>query len=173
MNAAELKEKFAAMSAGDMTAFEEIYNHLKTPVFTIIFRITRDTSSSEDLLQEVFIKIYQSPYSPKIDNPRAYLFQTAHNLAVDFVRKQPQFADLASLDSLIYLPAADLTAKIDVEQAMKALPLQVCQIVSLRINGELKFREIADMLSLPLGTVLWKYQKAIKQLRIALSGGAV
>jgi len=57
--------------------------------------------------------------------------------------------------------------------AMKTLPLQECQIVSLRINGELKFREIADMMEIPLGTVLWKYQRAIGRLRSILSGGVL
>lgn len=56
---------------------------------------------------------------------------------------------------------------------MKTLPLQECQIVSLHINGELKFREIADMMGIPLGTVLWKYQKALGRLRSILSGGAI
>ena len=171
VNNAELQMKFAAMCTGDKTAFEEIYNHMKTPIFTVIFRITRDKSLSEDILQEIFLKIYRSPPTSKITNPRAYIFQMTRNLAIDSVRKQLQFSSLESIENHAYLPADDLPMKMDINSAMKVLPLSESQIVSFHINGELKFREIAMIMNMPLGTVLWKYQRAIKRLKIILSGG--
>lgn len=173
MNKDELQHKLFALQNGDRLAFAEIYNHLKTPVFTIILRIVQDKALSEDILQDVFIKLYQSPPKPPIKNPRAYIFQMARNLAIDNVRKMPQFADLDSVENIVYHPAEDFSMKMDMNHAMKTLPLQECQIVSLRINGELKFREIADMMEIPLGTVLWKYQRAIGRLRSILSGGVL
>ena len=172
MNKAELQKAFDATCSGDLKAFEEIYNQLKTPMFTIVLRITQDWSLAEDILQDVFVKLYQSPPKSPVKNPRAYLFQMVHNLAIDNVRKQPRYVDLESLEDFPALPADDFSTQLDIKLAMKALPLQECQIVSLHINGELKFREIADMLGTPLGTVLWKYQKAIERLRQLLSGGA-
>ncbi len=173
MSKEELQKKLVALRNGDKTAFEEIYKHLKTPMYTIILRITQDKAESEDILQEVFIKLYRSPPKPPIKNPRAYIFQIARNLAIDSVRKQPQFADLESIENIVYLPTDDFSMKMDIDHAMKTLPLQECQIVSLHINGELKFREIADMMDIPLGTVLWKYQKALNRLRSILSGGVI
>jgi RNA polymerase sigma factor (sigma-70 family) len=173
VNNEELCVKLIALRNGDKIAFEEIYKHLKTPMYTIILRIIQDKALSEDILQEVFIKLYQSPPTPPIKNPRAYIFQIARNLAIDNVRKRPQFADLESIENIVYLPTDDFSQKTDINYAMKTLPLQECQIVSLHINGELKFREIADMMDIPLGTVLWKYQKSIKRLRTIISGGAV
>ena len=171
MNNDELRAKLAALQAGDKTALEEIYDHLKTPMYTIILRITKDKSLSEDILQEVFVKLYQSP-PMGAKNPRAYLFQMARNLAVDGVRAQPQFAALNDAESLVYLPDNDL--KMDIDRALQSLPPQDCQIVSLHVNGELKFREIADMLGIPLGTAIWKYHRAIGRLRSHLSsGGAI
>lgn len=176
MDNESLQEKFIALQSGDQIAFEELYDHLKTPIYTIILRITRDRSLSEDILQEVFLKLYQLPPKPPIKNPRAYLFRMARNLAIDNVRKLPQYANWESVENIVYLPIEDFlddwTAKMDIDRAMKTLPLQECQIVSLRINGGLKFREISDVMDMPLGTVLWRYQKAIKQLRSILSGGA-
>jgi DNA-directed RNA polymerase specialized sigma24 family protein len=95
----------------------------------------------------IFIKLYQSPPKPPIKNPRAYIFQIARNLAIDNVRKRPQFADLESIESIeniVYLPADNFSHKMDIAHAMKTLPLQECQIASLHINGGLKFREIAE-----------------------------
>ncbi len=173
MNNEELQKKLVALCNGDKTAVEEIYKHLKRPMYTIILSITQDKASSEDILQEVFVKLYQSPPKPPIKNPRAYIFQMARNLAIDSVKKRPQYADLESVENLVYLPADDFSMKMDIDQAMRNLPLQECQIVSFHVNGELKFREIADMMDIPLGTVFWKYQKAIKRLRTILSGGAL
>jgi len=169
VNKQQLRQKLLAMQNGDKIAFEEIYEQLKTPIYTIILRITQDNALSEDILQEVFLKLYRSPLKPQIENPRAYLFQMARNLAIDNVRKQqPRFADLESIENLAYLPTDDFSLRMDIDHAMKRLPLQERQIVSLHINGELKFREIANMMDIPLGTVLWKYQKAIKWLRSKL-----
>lgn len=173
LNNEELRIKLNALQSGDKIAFEEIYNNLKTPIYTIILRITQNKSLSEDILQEVFVKLYQSPPKPSIKNPRAYIFQMARNLAIDNVRKLPQFTDWENMENIVNLPTDDILHKLDIEHAMKTLPLQECQIVSLHINGGLKFREIADMMEIPLGTVLWKYQKSLGQLRTILSGGAI
>ena len=168
----ELRNYIAVLSAGDRIAFEKIYKELSIPMYTIILRVVRDQSLAEDILQEVFIKLYQSPpISAK--KPRAYLFQIARNLAIDGVRKKPQFADLEDCENLVYLPIDDLPQKLDIDNALKALPLVECQIVSLHINGDLKFREIANILNIPIGTVIWKYHKAINSLRSYLYGGAL
>jgi len=121
-------------------------------------------------LQEVFVKLYQSP-PMGAKNPRAYIFQMARNLAVDGVRTLPRFDELSDIENLVYLPDDDL--RMDIDTAMQTLPLRECQIVSLHVNGGLKFREIADMLGLPLGTASWKYHRAIKRLRFHILGGAL
>ena len=66
MNNSEMKRKLDAIRSGDNAAFEELYNDLKTPIYTIIFRITWDKSTSEDVMQEVFLKLYKSPPEPQI-----------------------------------------------------------------------------------------------------------
>ncbi len=173
MNNEELKIKLDAMQSGNKAVFEEIYTDLQTPVYTIIFRIIRDISLAEDVFQEVFVKLYRLSSKFLINNPRAYIFQMARNLAIDSLRKQPQYALLDDVENTVYLPTDDISQKMDIENAMKSLPLNECQIVTLHINGGLKFREIADITGTPLGTVLWKYQKAILKLRYKLSGGAL
>ena len=75
MNNDELNQKFSAMRKGDKTAFEEIYKGLHTPIFTIISRITWDKAIAEDVLQEVFVKLYLSPPDPSITNPRGPLLK--------------------------------------------------------------------------------------------------
>ena len=163
----ELCAKLDAVRQGDMTAFEEIYNDLKTPVMTVAVRMTGDRHTAEDILQEVFVKLYQTPPDPRIKKPRAYIFRMARNLAVDGMRKlQP--ASLEDYEDTLQSNDPDAAERLDIEAAMLKLSGEERQIVALHLNGGLKFREIAQMTGTPLGTVLWRYQKAVKRLQSLL-----
>ena len=163
----ELASLLKKMKDGDRKAFEVLYESLKTPLYTIALRITHDAALSEDVLQEVFLKLYLSP-PEQTANPRAYIFRMARNLAVDSVRKRKPTVDLEEAESCLHHPVADISLRIDIENALLSLSDRERQIVTLHINGELKFREVSDIMEIPLGTVLWSYQKAIKQLRNTL-----
>ena len=164
MNDKELSARLDAVREGDMTAFEEIYSDLKTPVMTVAVRITGDRHTAEDILQEVFVKLYQSPPDPQIKKPRAYIFRMARNLAIDGIRGQ-QTLSLEDCEDTLQSKDPDPAGRLDIETAMTALPLEQRQVVSLHLNGGLKFREIAQITDTPLGTVLWRYRKAIKRLQ--------
>ena len=172
MNNAELACRFNSIRGGDKTAFEEIYNDMKTPVYTIICRITRDESLSEDILQEVFVKLFVSPLPPSVKNPRAYVFQMARNLAINGT-KQARHVSLDEISDTVCQPLDDISQRLDIDDALKALPAQECEIVTLHIIGELKFREIAEIVGIPLGTALWKYRQAIGKLQKSISGGTL
>lgn len=139
-------------------------------MYTIILRITQDQALSEDVLQEVFIKLFQSPPKPSVKKPRAYLFQMARNLAIDNVRRQVNLIEIEDIDGLTDKSGDTVPMKMDIEAAMRRLPLTERQITSLHLNAAFKFREIAEILEIPLGTVLWRYQKSIQSLRNYLNG---
>ncbi|MCH5200996.1 MAG: sigma-70 family RNA polymerase sigma factor [Oscillospiraceae bacterium] len=160
----ELCAKLDQVREGDMTAFEEIYCELKTPVMTVAMRITGDRHAAEDVLQEVFVKLYQSPPDPRIKKPRAYIFRMARNLAIDGIRVQ-QPVSLDGYEDTLQSKDPDPAGRLDIEAALMSLPSEQRQTVSLHLNGGLKFREIADITETPLGTVLWRYRKAIKRLQ--------
>ena len=164
-----LQKLLASVRDGDMTAFEALYETMKKPLFTIILRITHDVAMSEDIIQDMFLKLYlKTPSS--VSNPRAYLCRMAHNLAIDSIRKQKQAFTLEDTDSLPDHSVDCISQKIDVEEALLSLSERDRRIVTLHINGELKFQEIANIMAIPLGTVLWAYQKSIKQLQRVLGG---
>ena len=171
MNNDVLVQKIKAIYTGDEKAFEELYTELKTPIFTVIFRITWNEDISEDILQETFFKLFTSPINPSsIKNPRAYIFKMARNLSIDHIRTNPQ--DI-SLDEISETATSqdDLSLHIDIEDALKCLSSQECEIVTLHIIGGFKFREIAGILEAPSGTVKWRYHKALKTLRKLMTGG--
>ena len=144
--------------------FEEIYSDMKTPIMTVIMRIVQNRETAEDILQEVFIKLYYSPPTD-VSKPRAYIFKTAGNLAVDHLRKNKHTVSLEDFGDTLYAPENDRSEKLDIERALEKLEERERQIVTLHINGGFKFREIAEILEMPLGTAVWRYQKAVKRLR--------
>ena len=58
-----------------------------------------------------------------------------------------------------------MVENMTIKQALDMLKPSERQIVSLKILGELTFKEIAQCMEIPMGTVTWKYQNAIKKLR--------
>lgn len=173
VNNSELADKFYAIRSGDKAAFDEIYKDLKIPIYTIIFRITWDKQTSEELLHDLFIKLFLSPPDHSVKNLRAYIFQMAHNLAVNSVKRQQRHISLDEIPEPVCQPPSDFALRMDIGNALKIIPAQECQIVTLHIIGELKFREISEIMQIPLGTVLWKYQKAIGKLQKIISGGTL
>jgi len=165
----ELKHLLDSVRDGDKAAFEMLYESMKKPLFTIILRLTQDFTLSEDILQDLFLKIYFNPLENAV-NPRAYLCRMARNLAIDSVRKKKPENGLEETEHQSWHPQETLSESIDIENALLVLSDRDREIVTLHINGGLKFREIADIMEIPLGTALWAYQKAIGQLRNILGG---
>ena len=59
----------------------------------------------------------------------------------------------------------EVVSDLSIRQALETLKPSERQVVSLKVLGELTFKEIADVMGIPMGTVTWKYQNAIKKLR--------
>ncbi|MDR1409170.1 MAG: RNA polymerase sigma factor [Oscillospiraceae bacterium] len=159
------EEKLQGIRNQDIVAFEALYEKLKKPLFTFLFRLTRNHEIAEEVLQEVFLKLYSSPPKPST-NAKAYIFRMAHNVAIDAVKKESRCAEIVHDECIAF----DSTIGFEIDDALERLSERDRKIVTLRINGEFKFREISVILELPLGTVLWVYQKAIKQLQIFVGG---
>jgi len=165
----ELDLKLKAIAGGDKKAFEELYNGMKTPVFAIIYRIIWDKSLSEDVMQELFFKLYVSPPSPPPKNPRAYIFQMARNLAINSAKKLRTDLSLDDIGEVAHSPFDGIVQQMDIDNALKSLNSESRQIVLLHVIGGFKHREIAEMMEIPLGTALWKYQQALSKMRKIIS----
>jgi len=172
MSEAELKEAFSGVRGGDTEAFARVYAELKQPVYTVIRRIVQSRELAEDVTQDVFVKLFVSPPDPSVKNLRAWIFRMAHNGAIDALRKKQE----ADLDGELPDPEDEigrLALRMDMEAAIGSLPAPEREILSLRINGELGFREISSVAGMSVAAVYRKYRKAIHTLRELLSGGAL
>ncbi len=165
----ELQFKLSQVAKGDTKAFEEIYTDLKAPIMTVIIRIVGDREKAEDIFQDTFVKIYKNPPAASLEKPKAYIYKIAVNLAMDGFRKEKPVESLEDFEEILPDKETDHGQKIDIENALNKLPLAQRQTVTLHINGGLTFREIGEITSAPIGTVIWRYQKAISRLKTILS----
>ena len=166
-----LSAELEKLRGGSLEALEAVFLDLRTPVFTVLLRLVRNRELAEDLTQEVFLRLWQTPPGPEIRSPRAWLFRVAHNLALDALRRPgseelPEQLPQDGFDEGIH-------CRLDLEAALASLPVRDREIVTLHLNVGLRFREIAEILELPLGTVLWRHSRAITALRERLDGGAI
>lgn len=157
------------LKSGDKDAFEEIYREINTAAYTVAYRITGDRCLSEDIVQEFFVKLYKKPPETPLEKPRAYLLRAVHNLTLDKLEKSHISID--ECENILSDKADSADERIDLERAFEKLSLEERQLVTLHLNGGFRFREIAEMLKIPIGTALWRYRKAINRLRNILNGG--
>ncbi len=168
MTDTELRQALAQLKNGERSALAEIYDDLSTPIYTIALRITGSRVLAEDAVQELFMKLQSSPPPADIAKPRAYIFKAARNCALDMLRREPVHE---STEDHCDIPAPEREDTSDISAALSMLPEEQRSIVVLHINAGLKFREISEATETPLGTVLWRYNKALATLRDILNGG--
>lgn len=155
---------------GSEEAFRKLVERYQRPVYSLLVRIVRNPESAEDIAQEAFVKAWRA--LARFDPSRkfsSWLFKIAHNSALDALRRQG--VDTISLDAPIgdseeppelpADPAAEnplrrLVARDSgraLEAAIGELRPQYREILLLRFQEGLAYEEIADVLSIPLGTV--------------------
>lgn len=172
MNDAQLRRCLERIRQGDRQAFAAFYTDLQTPVFTVILRIVQNRAEAEDVMQDLFLKLLQNPPGPELRKPRAYLFQSARNLALDSLKKRRPTLEWEQCPPLAAESSPgqpDQAERLDLERALGQLDSLERQIIALHLNGGLTFRQIAPILRLPLGTVLWRYYRALDRLRDKLA----
>ena len=169
MNKRELNELVAKIQEGDEYSFSLLYNETYKGVFSFIYSIILNYEDSEDLMQETFIKIRQNIQSYKLGtNVSSWMLQIAKNLTIDFLRKEKKknTTTLECIENVIPAKESNIEQKIYLHDKLNEyLPEIERQIVILHIINGYKNREIAKLLKIPLGTVLWKYNRAMKILK--------
>lgn len=166
-------EKLLLMVArGDKEAFQRLYQNTDKTIYSFILSILRNPQDAEEVMQEVYLKIWTSAGSYQSQGkPLAWMFTIARNLCYMKFRDQKHEADiglsdLSEMETGEYCPQIeDAADKMVLEAALHILSEEERQIVLLRTAAGLKHREIAADLEMPLATVLSKYNRAVKKLQ--------
>ena len=176
-----------AFRTGDGSAMEALFGRYRRSVFGWLLRMSQDEGEAEDLHQEVWLKVIRGIDGYSAGSFRAWLWRVVRNAAADRARKHvaepildapvEEGADAAAfVDQVpdetvvsVLTRMEEEERKAAVREAVDGLSRRLKEVVLLRLNGELKFQEIADILGLPIGTVLGRMNLALAKLRQALS----
>jgi len=170
VNKRDLDLLMQKIQANDEDAFSELYLETYKGVFSFAYSFVHNFQNAEDIMQDVFIKIRRNIQSYKLNtNPIAWILQITKNLCKDFLKKTSKNCFIDEQEQIELTKDTKQTNVIDKLTILNAinstLDVDARQIVILHILYGYKNREIAKFMEMPLGTVLFKYSKAIKQLK--------
>ncbi len=168
--------------AGDRDAFQQLVNRYKNPLYAFLRRFLNQTQLIEEAFQETFLQLYRSRKTFEKDRPlMPWLFTIAANKAKDALRKQ-QRRDTISLgsmteteefgvdDVLNSLKSYDITPYDEAERAERAekvrkiienMPENLKEILILAYFEQFSYKQMAEMLRIPIGTVKSRLHTAI------------
>ena len=170
---------------GDQDAFGCLVRAYEKRVFALTRRLCADPSDAEEAAQEAFLAAWQGlPFFRGDASFSTWLYRLASNACVDVLRREVRHQAAASLDdedAAIDLPDGSLSPHDEAERAelhqhiengLAALPPDYRQVLILRELHQRSYDEIADILSLDLGTVKSRINRGRKRLRkILLESG--
>jgi RNA polymerase sigma-70 factor, ECF subfamily len=174
---------------GREPAFRELIRRYERPVFSLIYRMVRDSTISEDLAQDAFIKVlnHLDKYRPEFKFS-SWLFKIANNVAIDHLRRRqldtisidgsPHAMTATEVEATSFDLADQAESPLDelasrelgaiIEQAIGQLRPEYRNCIMLRHVEGRSYEEIAATLDLPLGTVKTYIHRARQQLRESL-----
>ncbi len=159
---------------GDKDAFGALVRHYFRPIVAVAYRLTGDAAGAEDVAQAAFLRAWEQLASLRDDGAfRAWLYRLAVRAAIDEVRRRPR--ELALLDTTEAGSSTEGEALARerarrVRRAVLALPEHCRAALVLREFEGLSYREIADALGIPIGTVMSRLAYARNLLRTTLAG---
>lgn len=171
-----LETLLQSIQQGDKDAIGEVYELTDQAVFSFILSIVKNYNTAQDLMQETYLKIRESihSYKPR-GKPMGWILTIAKNLAYMSLRSQKKelLIDYTEEENaeIATTPSSDerIVDNMVLHNALKHLSDIERQTVILHAIAGLKHREIATLLNQPLGTILWRYNQALKKLRLVMA----
>ena len=153
----------------EMEQLEQLYRETGPALLAFFRHQPALAGAAEDLLQDTFVRALQ--HRERLDGAvsrRAYLFGIARHVGLDALRRRKP------LDELVEPPAAPATREDARLESMRAaiteLPGPQRETLMLKLQHELSYEEIAEVLAIPVGTVRSRLHHAVLQLRQIMTG---
>jgi RNA polymerase sigma factor (sigma-70 family) len=164
-----------------LAGFEELAMPLFDSLYNLARWLAKNQTDAEDLVQETYLKAWRSFASFQPDtNFRAWIFRILRNTFLGS-RSKLEWRMTAAMESEEDLPSASATPEslligrcdMDaVQRAVEQLPVIFREVILLCDVEEASYREIAEILSIPVGTVMSRLARARKLVRESLRGPA-
>ncbi|WP_181769232.1 sigma-70 family RNA polymerase sigma factor [Streptomyces albidus (ex Kaewkla and Franco 2022)] len=175
----DLAELLKEVARGDQDAFAAVYDQVAGPVLGLVRSVLRDPAQSEEVTQEVLVEVWRTAahFQPDKGSAMSWVMTFAHRRAVDRVRSAQAATDREQRAALLdQTPAFDevteaVEARLEREQVrrcMRTLTELQRQSVTLAYYRGLTYREVAELLAQPLGTVKTRLRDGLIRLRDCL-----
>ena len=169
---AYLDNCIAKIAEKSAEALSDLYRETSTAVFAYALSILKHRQDAEDVLHDCFVQIYQSADQYRSSGkPMAWILTITRNLCMQKFRRESKVIDLPEDDWEKYLEAKEGMSVEDkhiIKTCMRKLPTEDLQIVLLHAVAGYKMKEIAEMMGIPISTVLSKHSRAIRKLKQSL-----
>ena len=177
-------ELIRRMARGDKLACAELYDRFSRPLYSVALRILNDQSEAEDVMQDVFLALWEKAVSFDLSRGSAFgwAITLTRNRAIDRLRTRRRRSTLLNESFVEDLPGGhsasdpdssdDLIFKektVAVRAALSTLPREQVRALELAFFSGLTQQEIAARLSEPLGTVKARIRRGLLKLRDTLT----
>ena len=165
----------------DEAAFAALYDQVGSRVYGVILRVLRDPAQSEEVAQEVFLDVWERAgrFDPQRGSATTWILTIAHRRAVDRVRSEQSHRN--RMDRAVAggaVPAFDIVAaavedraeRERVQRALGALSDLQRQAIELAYYGGYTYRQVAELLDAPLGTIKTRMRDGLLRLQAELGG---
>lgn len=161
-------------------ALAEVYRRHAGAVFALARRLLSDRTLAEEVVQEVFLRLWNDPdrFDPDRGSLRSYLLAQTHGRSVDLIRAESSRRRREEKENTLAAEAGydlehevwDLAVADKVKVALRALPEGEREAILLAYFGGHTYREVADLLGTPEGTVKSRIRSGLKRMRPGLIG---
>ncbi len=166
MEKGQLEQLAAQLAAGSNAAFETLYRGTSRGVFAFLYAMVRNRWDAEDLTQETYLKVKMNIGQYRQGtNFRAWMFQIAKNLALNHLKAAARTAPLLGEVADEETPADACETSLFFEDLKRILTAEEYKIVMLHDVSGFRHREIAQLMEMPAGTVMWQYSRAVKKIK--------
>ena len=160
-------------------ALAEAYRRHSGAVYALARRVLNDNAGAEEVVQEVFIRLWNAPdkFDPERGTLRSYLLAQAHGRAVDLLRSETSRKRREEREARQTAEAGydlehevwDLAVADRVKSALVSLPAEERRAIELAYFGGHTYREVAQLLGNPEGTVKSRIRSGLRRLRTHLA----
>jgi len=186
LTADEEREWMAQVQNGDKQALRKLYDRFNKILFGMIYKILRNKEESEDLLQEIFVKIWNKAdqFDPSRGSAYSFIATLARNRAIDrtrsrafknrrkddYVINDDEYSFNLSTENPNPEEKIEITERaVGVRKALAQLNEKERQVLYISYFEGLSQTEIADKIDIPLGTVKYRMRQGMIKLREMLS----